>query len=35
MTSGWIQFGDSNQHDLVKTLLPERGVHFLVSDGRH
>jgi len=32
MTSGWIQHGDSNQRDLVKMLLPERGVHFMVSD---
>lgn len=32
MNDGWIQHGDSNQRDLVKMLLPERGVHFMVSD---
>jgi hypothetical protein len=31
MTDGWIQHGDSDQRDLVKMLLPERGVHFMVS----
>lgn len=32
MSDGWLKHGDSNQRDLVKMLLPDHGVHFMVGD---